>query len=167
MAATMTGVKRAVRELDPNLPIYRMRPMTSVVATSLARQRFAMQLLALFALVALVLAAIGTYGVMAYVVAQGTRELGIRLALGASGRGILALVLRQGLIVCGAGILIGLGAATVLTRILRTLIFGVDAMDPMTFATVAGLLTLTAMLATLAPALRASRIDPVISLRTE
>jgi predicted permease len=167
MAATMTGVKSAVRELDPNLPIYRMRPMTSVVATSLARQRFAMQLLALFALVALVLAAIGTYGVMAYVVAQGTRELGIRLALGASGRGILALVLRQGLIVCGAGILIGLGAATVLTRILRTLIFGVDAMDSMTFATVAGLLTLTAMLATLAPALRASRIDPVISLRTE
>ena len=167
MVATMTAVRDQVSALDPNLPIYRMRPMTTVVNASLARQQFAMQLLALFALVALVLAAIGTYGVMAYVVAQGTRELGIRLALGASGRGILALVLRQGLIVAGAGIVIGLGVAVAVTRILRTLIFGVDAVDPMTFATVGGLLTITAVLATLLPALRASRIDPVISLRQE
>ena len=141
--------------------------MTALVDASLARQRFAMQLLGVFALLALSLAAIGTYGVMAHVVTQGTRELGIRLALGATNTNILGMVLRHGLAVAAAGLVVGLAAAALLTRLIATLIVGVTATDPLTFIVAAVALAVAAAIATLVPALRASRVDPVVSLRSE
>ena len=161
------AVRQQIRELDPNLPIYRMRPMTALVDASLARQRFAMQLLGLFALLALSLAAIGTYGVMAHVVTQGTRELGIRLALGATQTNILGMVLRHGLAVAAVGLAVGLAAAAMLTTLIATLIVGVTARDPFTFIVAAAALAFAAAIATLMPALRAARVDPVVSLRSE
>jgi predicted permease len=166
-ASIATAVRQQIRDLDLNLPIYRMRPMTALVEASMARQRFAMLLLGVFALLALSLAAIGTYGVMAHVVTQGTRELGIRLALGATNGQILGMVLRHGLGVAAAGLIIGLAAAAMLTRLMATLIVGVTARDPLTFGVVAAALTMAATMATLMPALRASRVDPVVSLRSE
>jgi predicted permease len=159
------GVQRAVREFDPNLPIYRMRPMTALIVASLARHRFAMWLLTLFSVLALLLAAIGTYGVMNYIVAQGTREMGIRLALGATPRRILGLVMRQGLTVATLGVAIGLAGAFFLTRLLSNLVVGVGRSDPFTYIGVAVVLALVAVAASAMPARRASRIDPAISLR--
>ncbi|HEX5069287.1 MAG TPA: ABC transporter permease [Vicinamibacterales bacterium] len=161
------AVRQAVRDLDPNLPLYRVRPMSALVDASLARQRFALSLLGVFAFVALVLAAIGTYGVMSYVVAQGTREIGIRLALGASSRRVLGLVIGQGITVAGAGVAIGLGGAYFLTRLLGSLISGVGRLDPWTYSGVGITLAIVAVVASAMPALRASRIDPAVSLRNE
>jgi len=165
--ALSQAVRRAVRDLDPNLPIYRLRPMSALVDGSLARHRFAMRLLGLFALIALVLAAIGTYGVMSYIVAHGTRELGIRLALGASPGRVLGLVMGHGLMVASAGVAIGLGGAYLLTKLLGSLISGVGRADPITYAGVSVTLGLIAVAATAIPALRAARIDPARSLRNE
>jgi predicted permease len=161
------AVRQQIREADPNLPVYRMRPMTALVDASIARQRFAMQLLGAFALLALILAAIGTYGVMAHVVAQGTRELGIRLALGATHARVLRLVLFHGLAISGAGLIAGLTSAAFLTRLMNSLIFGVTGTDPLTFVTVGIALAVAAGLAILIPALRAARVDPVVSLRAD
>jgi predicted permease len=166
-AALAPAVRRAVSELDPNLPIYRLRPMTALVDASLARQRFAMWLLTLFSMLALVLAGIGTYGVMSYIVAGGTREMGIRLALGATPRGILGLVMRQGLAVAAVGVAIGLAGAYFLTAMLGTLISGVSRGDPATYAGVAAVLALVTVAASAVPALRAARLDPAVSLRNE
>jgi predicted permease len=166
-AALAPAVRAQVRALDPNLPIYRMRPMSALVDASLARHRFAMRLLLLFALLALVLAAIGTYGVMAFIVAQGTREMGIRLALGATPARIVSLVMRQGLTVAAIGVALGVGGAFLLTRVLRNLIVGVGTADPLTYAAVAVLLGLVAVAASAVPARRAARIDPATSLRSE
>jgi predicted permease len=165
--ALSQSVRSAVRELDPNLPIYRMRPMSALLDGSLARHRFAMRLLGLFAFIALVLAAIGTYGVMSYIVAHGTRELGIRLALGASPGRVLGLVMRHGLMVAAAGVAIGLGGAYLLTKLLGSLISGVGRADPITYVGVSVTLGLIAVVATAIPALRAARIDPAKSLRNE
>jgi predicted permease len=162
-----TAVRQQIREFDANLPIYRLRPMSALVDASLARHRFAMRLLTLFAILALVLAAIGTYAVMAFIVSQGTREMGIRLALGATPGGIIALVVRQGLSVALIGVVVGLAGAFALTRLLSTLIFGVSSTDPLTYAGVAAVLGGVAILASAVPARRASRIDPAISLRNE
>jgi len=161
------AVRQQIREFDPNLPIHRMRPMTALVDASMARQRFAMLLLGVFALLALSLAAIGTYGVMAHVVTQGTRELGIRLALGASNARILAMVLKHGLAVAAAGLIVGLGAAALLTRFMTALIFGVTGTDLLTFVVAGAALAVAAVAATFLPAWRASRVDPVVSLRAE
>jgi ABC-type antimicrobial peptide transport system permease subunit len=114
-----------------------------------------------------VLAAIGVYGVMAFLVAQGTREIGIRMALGATERAVLGLVMRQGMTVATLGVAIGLGGAFVLTRSMRGLLFGVGGTDPLTFAAVALLLGSIALVATYLPARRAARIDPMVSLRSE
>src|SRR5262249_42057158 len=133
----------------------------------LARRRFAMLLLGFFAAVALVLATIGIYGVMAYLVNQGTRELGIRMALGASQRDILSLVVRQGMVLAVSGVSIGLVAAFLLARLIRNLLFGVNANDPITFAGISLLLAVVALLASYIPARRAARIDPLVSLRCE
>ncbi len=165
--AVAGAVREQVRALDPNLPIYRMRPMATLVDRSIATERFAMTVLGVFAIVALVLAAIGIHAVMAHVVAQGTREIGIRLALGASGGGILALVLRHGLVMAIAGVGLGLAGAAALTRLMRTMIFGVEPVDPATYAAVGVTLAVIALVATLVPAVRASRVDPVVSLRQE
>ena len=147
--------------------MYGVRTMAERVDESLARRRFSMLLLTLFAGLALGLASIGIYGVLAYLVSQGTREIGIRLALGATPRRILVLIVRHGMSVALAGVALGVAGAFVLTRFMRTLLFGVTASDPLTFAAIAGLLTLVALFASYLPARRAARIDPMMSLRSE
>jgi ABC-type antimicrobial peptide transport system permease subunit len=141
--------------------------MEQRVNESLARRRFSMMLLGVFAGIALGLATIGIYGVMAYLVSQGTRELGIRIALGASSRNILSLVIRQGMVLAVSGVTIGLAAAFVLARLIRSLLFGVEATDPITLAGISLLLAMITLLACYIPAQRAARIDPLISLRCE
>ena len=165
--ALTAAVKREIREVDRGLPLYRVLTMEQRIAHSLARQRFTMQLLGLFAGVALALAAIGIYGVLSYLVSQGTREIGIRMALGATQGGILALVVRQGMALALTGLALGLAAAAALTRVMRSLLFGVAATDPSTFAAIALLLSAVALVASYLPARRASRIDPMESLRSE
>jgi ABC-type antimicrobial peptide transport system permease subunit len=166
-AGVTTSIKKEIRDIDPDLPMTAISTMTQRVDESLARRRFGMVLLAVFAGLALVLATMGIYGVMAYLVSQGTRELGIRMALGATRRNILNLVVRQGMLLAFAGLAIGLAGAFALTRLLRSLLFGVEATDPLTFGAIAILLSATALLASYIPAQRAARIDPMVSLRCE
>jgi putative ABC transport system permease protein len=161
------AIRQEVRALDPDLPIYNVRTMAQRVDESLARRRFSMLLLTLFAALALGLATIGIYGVIAYLVAQGTRELGIRMALGATPRAILLLIVRHGLMVAVSGVGIGLIGALMLTRFMSSQLFGIAAVDPATFLTVALTLTLVALAASYLPARRAAAIDPMISLRSE
>ncbi len=166
-SAMAGAVTRQIRELDPDLPIYKLRTMDERISDSLAERRFSMLLLTVFAALALGLAAIGIYGVMAYLVAQGTRELGIRLALGASPANLRALVVRQGMAVALVGVALGLAGAFALTRFMRALLFGVRETDPLTFAAIGTMLALIALVASYVPARRASRVDPIVSLRTE
>jgi predicted permease len=166
-ASMTSAVKSATHEVDPDLPLYDVRTMSQRVEISLARRRFAMLLLGLFAALALALATIGIYGVMAYLVNQGTREIGIRMALGATQRNILNLIVRKGMALAFSGVLIGLAAAFALTRLMRTLLFGVNSSDPATFLAIALLLAAVAFLASYIPARRATRIDPMLSLRSE
>jgi predicted permease len=162
-----SAVKSEMRNLDPDLPMYHVRTMVQRVDESLARRRFSMLLLGIFAGFALVLATIGIYGVMAYLVDQGTREIGIRMALGASRRNVLGLVVRHGMVLAVSGMLIGLGAALLLARLIRSQLFGIEVTDPVTFAAISTLLLLIALLATCIPAQRAARIDPMVSLRND
>ena len=141
--------------------------MAARVEESLARRRFAMLLLSVFAAVALGLAAIGIYGVMSYLVHQGTRELGIRLALGATPRGITRLIVGTGLQVALAGVGLGLVGAWMLTRFMQSLLFGVEATDPITFTIIPVMLVAVSLVACYLPARRATRIDPVVCLRSE
>ncbi|MFI5177323.1 MAG: ABC transporter permease [Vicinamibacterales bacterium] len=166
-AGLAPSVGAVVHDLDPDLPLYHVKTMSQRVEGSLARQRFLMVLLGLFAGVALVLAVVGIYGVMAYLVSQGTRELGIRIALGATPRRILGLVLQQGLVIAVTGIAIGLAGAAVVTGLLRSLLFGVRHTDPVTFLAVGTALGAIALIATYVPAQRATRIDPIRSLRND
>ena len=156
-----------IRKMDPDLPVYNVRSMSERVEVSLARRRFAMLLLSLFAALALGLAAIGVYGVMAYLVAHGTREIGIRMALGATPRGILLLVVHHGMTLAVVGVAIGIAAALTLARFMRRLLFEINAVDPATFFSVTLLLTVVALVASVVPALRAARIDPIQSLKRE
>jgi ABC-type antimicrobial peptide transport system permease subunit len=166
-AAMLSAAKTVLQGLDPDLPMYYVRTMEQRVDESLARRRFSMLLLGVFASVALVLAAIGIYGVMTYLVNQGIRELGIRIALGASQRDILSLVVGQGMVLSLFGVTLGLAAALLLTRLIRSMLFGVAATDPFTFAGISLLLAMITLLATYIPAQRATQIDPVISLRQD
>ena len=156
-----------IRRMDPDLPVYNVRTMAARVGDSLARRRFATLLLTLFAALALALSTLGVYGVTAYSVSQGTREIGIRIALGATPRGVLLLVLRNGVTLALLGVAIGLVSSLALARFMRRLLFEIDAVDPGTFAAVAALLATVAILATLLPARRAARVDPLESLRGE
>jgi predicted permease len=165
--ALTAAVTRQIRQLDPDLPLYNVRTMEQRVEASLARRRFSMLLLTLFAGLALGLAGIGTYGVIAFLVSQSTREVGIRMALGATPRGILMLIVRQGLAVTVIGIGLGLGGALVLTRFMAALLFGVEATDPVTFGAIPVVLGAVALVASYLPARRAARVDPIASLRTE
>jgi len=166
-AAMLSSTKSELYNLDPDLPMYHLRTMEQRVNESLARRRFSTFLLGVFASVALTLATIGIYGVMAYLVNQGTRELGIRIALGASQRNIVTLVVRQGMTLAFSGVMIGLAAAFPLTRLIRSMLFGVGATDPTTFVGISSLLAMIALLASYLPAQRAARIDPLVSLRSE
>jgi putative ABC transport system permease protein len=166
-SALSGALREQIRAIDPALPVVEVRPMAEVMGSSIAQPRFRTALLSLFGAVALLLAAIGIYGVLAYSVAQQTREIGIRMALGANPGKVLRLVLGRGLRLAGAGTLIGVLAALMLTQLLNSLLFGVSATDPLTFAAVAGLLLLVALLACYVPARRAMRVDPMVALRYE
>jgi predicted permease len=162
-----SSVKQVIGSIDPDLPIYHLRSMEQRVQESLARRRFSMILFGLFGGFALALAMIGIYGVVSYLVAQGTRELGIRIALGASETSILNLVIRQGMLLAVSGIAIGLASGLVMARHMRGLLFGIEASDPVTYVTVCMSLALIAGVATYVPARRATRVDPMVSLRWE
>ena len=166
--ATLTSaVKQQIRALDSDLPLYNVRTMEQRMEESLARRRFSMLLLALFACVALALATIGTYGVMAYLVNQGTREIGIRIALGATQMGIVRLVVWKGMVLALSGVAVGLAGAFALSRLMRSLLFGVSPADPLTFVAISLLLALVTLLASYVQAHRAAHIDPIVSLRYE
>ena len=162
MAATIT---RGARAIDPSLPLYDVKTMEQWLSESLARRRFAMLMLGLFAVVAMLLAGVGIYGVMSYTVAQRTREMGIRVALGAQTRDVLRLIVRQGMSLAGIGVGIGLVVAIAATRLVASLLFGIQATDPITFAAIALLLAMVALLACWIPARRATKVDPMIALR--
>lgn len=166
-AAVSASVQREVRQLNPELPVYDVKTMKDVLYSATTRPRFMTILLAVFASVAVLLAAIGIYGVMSYTVAQGTREIGIRVALGAQTRDVLKLVIGRGLLLTIVGMSVGIAGAFGLTRLMSTLLFGVSPTDPLTFAIVSAGLLIVALLACYIPARRATRVDPLITLRYE
>lgn len=161
------GIRKEVNALDPDQPIAAIRLMTEWVAMSAAGARYRTTLLGLFALLAIVLAATGLYGVMSYSVARRTQEIGVRMALGARPLDVLKLVLRQGMILTLIGVVVGLAGALALTRVMSSLLFGVTERDPITFGVVAALLIAVAFIACFVPARRATRVDPLLALRCE
>ena len=162
-----SAITREIQALDPEMPVFDLNSMDQRLYDSLARRRFAMLLLGVFAVIAVILAAIGIYGVMVYSVNQRTHEIGIRMALGAQPANILNLVIRQALILASIGTAIGLGGAFALTRIMSSLLYGVSATDPLTFAVMPLVLGGTALLAAYVPARRAAKVDPMVALRCE
>jgi predicted permease len=170
-SASATGLAGAVvheiQTVDPSVAVYGIRTMQERLYESLARQRFASAMLGAFAAFALLLAAVGIYGVMSYLVTQSTHEIGLRVALGARSGNILGLVLRQGMELVAIGIAVGLAGAIALTRVMASLLFGVSATDTVTFIAVAALLAAVAFAATVIPARRATRVDPMVALRNE
>jgi putative ABC transport system permease protein len=160
-------IRQIVTELDPDQPIANVATMDARVSRSMARPRLQTAVLSAFATVAILLAAIGIYGVMSYSVSQRAREIGIRLALGSSQRDVLSLVFRRGFMLVAAGVVIGLAAALALARVMRTLVFQVATTDPLVFASIAFVLFVTAGAAAWIPARRAARLDPIATLRAE
>jgi putative ABC transport system permease protein len=160
-------VKNQVWSVDKQIPVTRLRTMSEVMAASMSAQRFNMSLMGIFAAVALVLAAIGIYGVISYSVTQRTHEIGIRMALGAETADVLGIVLRQGLLLAAVGVALGIVAAFALTRVLSSLLFGVSTTDPLVFVGISLVLTVVALGATFIPARRATKVDPMIALRYE
>lgn len=163
-AAFATTLRREVQALDKDQPVYNVRTMDDVVMNSLGTRRVSMQLFAVFACAALLLAALGIYGVMAYSVTQRTQEIGLRIALGAQKSDVLRLVIRQGMTLTVIGVIVGLAGAFVLTRVIGNLLYGVTATDPATFVAIPFLLLVVALLACYLPARRAARLDPTRAL---
>jgi putative ABC transport system permease protein len=161
------ALRNAIHEVDRDLPVARVRTMDDMLSASMGQRRLSMVLLVLFAAIALLLASLGIYGVMSFAVAQRTRELGVRVALGASRENVLGLVLRQGMALAAIGAVLGIAGALGLTRLMTAQLYGIHPDDPATFATVTAVLLLVAVAATLIPALRATRVDPIIALREE
>jgi putative ABC transport system permease protein len=161
------AIKREVWALDPQLSVTKVRTMDEVMGESFAERRFTMALRAIFAAVAIALAAMGIYGVMAFSVAQRTHEIGVRMALGARTVDLLRLVVGHGLALTLGGAAIGIAGAVALSRLMSSLLFGVTATDPATFAATAGLLIAVATAASVVPAVRAARTDPLRALRAE
>jgi ABC-type antimicrobial peptide transport system permease subunit len=160
-------LQQAVWSINPNLPLAAVRTLDEIQADSMAQTSFALVMLAIASTVALLLGSVGIYGMIAYVATQRTREIGIRMALGAQTGDVRRLFLRHGLLLTGAGIAVGIGIALALTRAMSALLFGVSPMDPMTYVAVAVSLTTVALLATYLPARRASRVDPAVALRAD
>jgi putative ABC transport system permease protein len=166
-SSVMTSVQAQMRALDGDLPVAGLRQLEELVSQSVAQPRFYTLLLGAFASIALILASVGIFGVISYAVSLRTRELGIRIALGATGRQVSRLVLSQGVGLALAGVVIGAAGAYWLSRLLASLLFGVKASDPLTFVVVAVLLTAVAALASYLPARRAARVDPLLAMRSE
>ena len=166
-AALSGAVVREIHAVDPDVAVYGIRSMQDRLYDSLARQRFASTVLGAFAAFALLLAAVGIYGVMSYLVTRSTHDIGLRVALGAQFGDILGLVVRHGMELAAIGILAGLAGAAALTRMMASLLFGVSATDAVTFGAVAVLLAAVAFAATVIPARRATRVDPMVALREE
>ncbi len=161
----VAAVRGEVTALDKSIPVANVKKLQQYVAASTGSRRFTMFLLGAFAAVALLLAGVGVYGVLTYSVAQRTREIGVRMALGAQPHHILRMVIRQGMAAALLGIALGLGAALLLTRILSSLLFGVSATDPLIFAATALFLAAVALLACYLPARRATKVEPLLALR--
>lgn len=165
LATLITEVRGAIHELDPGLAVFGEEPLATTLAESVGQQRFTMLLLAAFAGLALVLAVVGVYGVLSFVVVQRAPEMGIRMALGATQRYVVRQVFWQGARLALVGLALGLAGAFILTRFLSGLLFGVEATDPITFLAVPGLVLLAALLASWLPAQRATEADPMSILR--
>ena len=163
----LKGIQREIWSVDPQQPITEVRSMEEIVARSVGNHRFNMVLMIALAFLALVLAGVGIYGVLSYLVTQRTREIGVRMALGATAGQVLGLIVRQGLLAAGIGVAIGLGLVIAGTRVLKSLLVGVSATDPLTFVVAAVVLTAVALLASSIPAHRASALDPLVALRRE
>ncbi|HEX2458402.1 MAG TPA: ABC transporter permease [Vicinamibacterales bacterium] len=161
------AIIRAIHQVDPTVPVYDVRTMEDRMKDSMARQRFSTLMLGAFALFALLLAIVGVYGVMSYLVSQGTHDIGVRMAFGAQRSSIVGLVLRQGMALTAVGIVAGMIGAALLTRVMASLLFGISATDVVTFSAVPLILGTIAVIASYLPALRATRINPVIALRDE
>jgi putative ABC transport system permease protein len=161
------SVRQAIWRVDPDQPMWKIRSLQFLVERSFADRKFLLALMMIFASLALALTVIGLYGVISYLVTQRTQEIGIRMALGAQVRHILQLILKHGVLLVSLGVVFGLAAAAVLTRLMAHLLYGVTATDPLTFTAIGILLTLVALVACYLPARRASRVDPVIALRSE
>jgi predicted permease len=162
-----SAVVSAVRSIDRSLPVIDSRPMSSMFDETLSRQRFLLTLLGIFAAVALALAAVGTYGVLSYLVTERRSEIGIRVALGASVGGIVRLVVAEALTMTLVGLFVGAGGAVALAGVTRSLLFGISPTDPVTYLAVASIIVVSAMSASLVPAFRALRIDPLVAIRGE
>jgi putative ABC transport system permease protein len=165
--ALTDAVRAAVWELDPDLPVADLRTMDEIVSESVVELSFTMFTLGIAALLALVLGAVGLYGVLSYSVAQRTQEIGVRVALGAEAREVLAMIVREGAKTQLVGLALGLVGAAALTRVLQGLLFGIEALDPLTFAATSALLLAVGLFAAYVPARRAARLDPVASMRSE
>lgn len=164
----ITGsVRSTITSLDPNLPLFNIKTMEEVISASVSHQMLTVRLLSFFSVLALLLASLGVYGVMAYSVAQRTHEIGIRMALGAPPRNVLKLVLKEGMLLVAIGVLVGLLGAFIVTRMVTTLLFNVSATDATTFAVIILLLGAVSLVATLVPAWRAAKVSPLIALRLQ
>jgi predicted permease len=166
-AAVAGAYARAIHEVDSTITVSDVRTMSDRMSGSLARQRFSTLMLGAFAIFALILAIVGVYGVLSYLVTQGAHDIGVRMALGAERRRIVLMVLRQGMELAGAGVVLGLIGAALLTRVMASLLFGVSTTDVLTFSIVPTVLIVIAFLASVLPARRATRVDPVVALRDE
>ncbi len=161
------AIRREVQAIDPNMPVFGVRTMDEVLARSMAQRRFALDIIGIFAVLALILATIGIYGVMAYAVSQRTHEIGIRIALGAQRADILRMTVGEGLVLIAFGLTAGLLGAALLTQFVRTMLYGVNPTDPTTFVAVPTLLATVAVLACYLPARRATQVDPLVALRED
>jgi len=162
-----SAVLQQISRVDPDQPVYQVKTMDEYLGESMAQRRLSTVLLGVFAALALILAALGVYGMMSYLVSQRTREIGVRMALGARQLDILTLVVRHGMWLSILGIAVGVAAALLLTRIMTSSLYGISASDPLTYVGISALLALIALLACLIPARRALKVDPIIALRYE